>query len=130
MNPHTHRRGYPEIRVVELFITEKQSNEVLNDEEERQKKGEYRTTNHEAYSAYKAFIRVVILGKAWKSSTLLLEKLLEKLYFTLEKLYFTLKRLFAIESSSQLAFRLLLYLRKALLYSRKALLYSKASARN
>ena len=46
---HTDRRGYPEIRVVELFITEKQSNEVLNDDEERQKKGEYRSTNHKAY---------------------------------------------------------------------------------
>ena len=61
------------------------------------------------------------LRKAQKSFTLLSEKL----YFTLEKLYFTLKRLFAIESSSQLAFRLLLYLRKALLYSRKALLSLK-----
>ena len=42
---HIDRRGYPEIRVVELFITEKQSNEVLNDDEERQKEGEYRSTN-------------------------------------------------------------------------------------
>ena len=53
---HTDRRGHPEIRVVELFITEKQSNEVLNDDEERQKKGEYRSTNHKAYqSVLKAF---------------------------------------------------------------------------
>ena len=81
--------------------------------------------------------RITKRTKAFQSS--------EKLYFTLriallysqksftlliEKLYFTLKRLFAIESSSQLAFRLLLYLRKALLYSRKALLYSKASLHN
>ena len=48
---HTDRRGYPEIRAVELFITEKQSNEVLNDDEERQKKGEYRSTNHKAYQS-------------------------------------------------------------------------------
>ena len=82
---HTDRRGYPEIRVVELFITEKQSNEVLNDEEERQKKGEYRSTNHEAYPAWKS---------SWKS--------LEKFYFTLEKRNFTLGKA-------------LLYSRKALL---------------
>ena len=48
---HTDRRGHPEIRVVELFITEKQSNEVLNDDEERQKEGEYRSTNHKAYQS-------------------------------------------------------------------------------
>ena len=48
---HTHRRGHPEIRVVELFITERQSNEVLNDDEERQKEGEYRSTNHKAYQS-------------------------------------------------------------------------------
>jgi hypothetical protein len=59
-NSHTDRRGHPEIRVVELFITEKQSNEVLNDDEERQKEGEYRSTNHKAYQS--------VLRKASKAS--------------------------------------------------------------
>ena len=101
---HTDRRGYPEIRVVELFITEKQSNEVLMMMKKGRRKespGRRITKRTERFKAFEVF--------------------LEKLYFTLRKallysrkaLLYT-KRLFAIESSSQLY----LYLGKALLYSR------------
>ena len=51
----------------------------------------------------------VSLEKLYLEKLYFTQSVLEKLYFTLEKLYFTLKRLFAFESSSQLAFRLLLY---------------------
>ena len=113
---HTDRRGHPEIRVVELFITEKRSNEVLNDDEEGRRKESTgrRITKRTKFpskflrkalrKAQKSFtlLRKALLRKALLYSQKSFTLLLEKLYFTLEKLYFTLKRLFAIESSSQL----------------------------
>ena len=70
----------------EIIHNRRTSNEVSNDEEERQKKGEYRSTNHKAYQSVPKRFSLKRLRKAQKSFTLLSEKL----YFTLRKalLYF------------------------------------------